>query len=347
MFQSKKGDTGIALTDPQKFFDLGQGLSPDENLMTEKTMYAEEFNFIRTIAKQSDTYSQIVLDAYKKGVNKVTYGTSGLPAQMGLIAKLISGGLKSKVYMVNIGGFDTHVQQQDATDVTKGNHPALLAQIADGISMFMKDALEQGFNERVIGLTVSEFGRRPYENGSRGTDHGAAGIQLVFGDGYNIRSSRYGNAPDLKNVDVDGDVVYQQDFRRIYADILQNWFNASDEDMRAILKLTAQDTIAPLGVIIKRSTSVRDVFDGLGENAVTVVPNPSWGEVVINFELSKPSDVRVNIFNSRGQFVSEVHSGWLIPGIYNIPAAISNSGAYLCIVRAGEQVIQKTFSVVR
>lgn len=347
LFQSQRGDMGIALTDPQKFFDLGQGLSPDEDYMTDQTPYAEEFNFIRTIAAQSDSYSQVVLDAYKKGVNKENYGTTGLAAQLGLIARLISGGLKSKVYMVSIGGFDTHVQQQDATDPTKGIHPSLMAQIANGVSRFMSDALQQGFSKRVAGLTVSEFGRRPYENGSRGTDHGAAGVQFVFGDGNNIRSSRYGNAPDLKDVDKNGDVVYQTDYRRIYADILMNWFNASEDDMRAILKLNANDTIAPLNVFIKRTTDVRDVFNGMGENAIAVHPNPSWGDVTVTLELAKPDDVRVSVFNSRGQLVRHIHEGVLMPGRIVIPANIATSGQYLCVVNAGGRMYQKPFTVVR
>jgi hypothetical protein len=302
---------------------------------------------IRTIAAQSDSYSQVVLDAYKKGVNKENYGTTGLAAQLGLIARLISGGLKSKVYMVSIGGFDTHVQQQDATDPTKGIHPALMSQIANGVSRFMSDALQQGFSKRVAGLTVSEFGRRPYENGSRGTDHGAAGVQFVFGDGNNIRSSRYGNAPDLKDVDKNGDVVYQTDYRRIYADILMNWFNASEDDMRAILKLNANDTIAPLNVFIKRTTDVRDVFNGMGENAIAIHPNPSWGDVTVTLELAKPDDVRVSVFNSRGQLVRHIHEGMLMPGRIVIPANISTSGQYLCVVNAGGRMFQKPFSVVR
>lgn len=341
LFQSQKGDMGIALTDPQKFFELGKGLSPDEDEMSGSSAFANEFNYIRTVARQSDSYSQIVLDAYSKGKNRATYPTSGLAAQMGLIARLISGGLKSKVYMCSMGGFDTHVQQQDGTDVTKGNHPALLSQIANAISLFMSDALQQGFADRVVGLTVSEFGRRPYENGSRGTDHGAASVQFVFGN--SINASRYGNAPNLKDVDKNGDIVYQNDYRRVYADVLQNWFDATEDDTTAILG----ERVAPLTVIRKRVTSVRDVFEGTGNDAVNIYPNPSFGEAYVNFELSRPSDVSVALFNVRGQFLRDLHKGWLAPGRYNFPALNLNNGAYLCIVRAGDQVIHKNFVVAR
>ncbi len=348
LFQSKKGDMGIALTDPQKFFELGQGLSPDEDPVNDGTAYADEFNFIRSIAKQSDSYSQIVLDAYNKGVNKVAYGKSGLAAQLGLVARLISGGLKSKVYMLSMSGFDTHVQQQESPDVTQGGHPSLLAQLANGIAMFMHDAEQQQFAKRVVGMTVSEFGRRPYENGSRGTDHGAAGVQFVFGDGYNVQSSRYGNAPDLSGVDKDGDVVYQNDYRTVYAAVLQNWFMTSEDDMRSILQLRDNETISPSKVIIRHETGVKDVFDGMGNSALRVSPNPSTsGEVTLSFELAQASDIRIDIFNTRGQSVLSVHKGWLLPGQYSIPATIEQSGSYFCIVRAGRQVLEQGITVLR
>ncbi len=347
LFQSKKGDTGIALTDPQKFFDLGQGLSPDEEALSDGSAYADEFNFIRSVAEQSDSYSQVVLDAYKSGVNKVNYGKGSLATQLGLVARLISGGLKSKVYMLSASGFDTHVQQQDADNPQLGNHPALLADLANAVAMFMHDAQQQQFATRVVGLTVSEFGRRPYENGSRGTDHGASGVQFVFGDGYNVQSSRFGNAPDLSNVDKDGDVVYQNDYRTVYAAILQNWFYTSEDDMRSILQLQPNDVISPSKVIIRHDMSVRDVFNGNGNDALRVNPNPTSGEVSISFELDEGSDIRIDIFNTRGQRVVAVKQGWLSPGPYRFTTTIDTTGMYVCMLRAGNQVLEQPITVLR
>lgn len=345
LFQSQKGDTGIALTDPQAFFDSGNGLSPDEAMLTDKTAYAEEFNYVRSIAMQSDVYSKVVLNAYKAGAakRKVTYPTTGLGAQMGIVSNLISGGLKSKVFLLNMGGFDTHVQQQDADDVTKGNHPGLLSQLANSIALFMDDALKQGFSNRVVGLTVSEFGRRPYENGSRGTDHGSSSVQFIFGDEASIRSSRYGHAPNLKDVDKNGDIVAQHDFRRIYFDVLENWFGASHDDAKKIMG----SDFAPLGIFKKRVSSVRDVFQGQGDNAVEIYPNPSIGDSYISFELSRPCNVQVKLYDALGKYHSTLHSGWLIPGNYKFAAQNMRSGAYICYVQAGEQTIQKPFVVMQ
>ena len=166
LLQSPKGDVGIALTDPEKFFELGQGLSPDLDPMSEDTRYGREFNFIRLVAEQSDQYSSVVKDAFDAGTNTVTYDDkNGFHRQMQLVSRLISGGLKSKVFLVYLGGFDTHVQQQN--DDLTGLHPYLLESLSSAVGLFQQDALQQGFADRVVGMTVSEFGRRPYENGSR------------------------------------------------------------------------------------------------------------------------------------------------------------------------------------
>ncbi|MCX7936941.1 MAG: DUF1501 domain-containing protein [Chlorobi bacterium] len=342
LFQSAKGDVGIALTDPQKFFELGRGASPDEEPLPELDAFAREFNYIRSVAMQADGYSRAVLDAYNRGRTTVDYGSRGLPAQLGMIARLISGGLKTKVYLCYLGGFDTHVQQQEADDVTKGVHPSLLSQLANGVALFMQDALQQGFAHRVVGITISEFGRRPYENGSRGTDHGAAGVQFVFGDGTSIRSSRFGTMPDLQNLDANGDLIYQHDYRRLYADILLNWFDATAEDTAAILG----ERIAPLNVIKRRTTTSSPLVE-TEENAVVIAPNPvsSTGQVMLS--LRQMAAVVLELYNTRGQFVGEVFHGLLPEGNSQLPLPPLQSGSYLLQCRVGEHLVHRSFTVAR
>jgi uncharacterized protein (DUF1501 family) len=343
LFQSAKGDVGIALTDPQKFFELGKGSTPDEDALPEVDMFAREFNYIRSIAAQADRYSQAVLDAYSRGRTTVNYGSRGLPAQLGMIARLISGGLKSKVYLCYLGGFDTHVQQQEADDVTKGVHPALLEQLANGVAQFMQDALQQGFAHRVVGITISEFGRRPYENGSRGTDHGAAGVQFIFGDGQSIRSSRFGTAPNLEQLDSNGDLIYQNDYRRLYADILLNWFDATPEDTAAILG----DRIAPLNVI-KRRVTTSVLPEDADHSALTVVPHPvvsGAGEVRVL--LRRLASVHLELYNVRGQFISELYRGLLPEGPSRIPLPVLSSGSFILQLRCSDAIVQTTFTVTR
>lgn len=340
LFQSAKGDVGIALTDPQKFFELGRGSTPDEEPLPELDDFAREFNYIRSVAAQADQYSQAVLDAYNRGRTTVDYGSRGLPAQLGMIARLISGGLKTKVYLCYLGGFDTHVQQQEADDVTAGVHPSLLKQLANGVALFMQDALQQGFARRIVGMTISEFGRRPYENGSRGTDHGAAGVQFVFGDGENIRSSRFGTAPNLEELDSNGDLIYQNDYRRLYADVLLNWFDATPEDSAAILG----DRIAPLNVIKRRSVTSVSPLDP-SRDSFAVIPNPviNTGEIVLR--LLRPAPATVELYNLRGQFIADLFNGFLPEGTSRLSLPTLRAGSYLVQMRIGEHLVQTTFVV--
>jgi len=323
LLRSPKGDAGIALTDPQKFFELGQGLSPDLDPMPEDTAYGHEFNFVRSVAEQSDKYSSVVKNAYDKGQNKVEYYNNGFVNQMKLVARLISGGLKSKVYLVYMGGFDTHVQQQFENQ--EGLHPFLLEMLSKGVGTFMQDALMQGFADRVVGMTVSEFGRRPYENGSRGTDHGASSIQFVFGNG--VRAGVYGEVPDLKNLDSNGDVRYQWDFRRVYADVIENWFGGKPSDTEGIL----EDRVLPLGVL-QRSTSVDDFYAGAIKVDVRVAPNPMRDHTTLEWYQSVPGLVNVDLYGTEGRFLQSVYADRVMPGTIRVPVSGIASGSYICTV---------------
>jgi uncharacterized protein (DUF1501 family) len=334
-----RGDMGIALADPEQFFQLGQGLSPDDAALTDSSTFASEFNYVRTIAQKSDAYSQLVKKAFDKGTNTVDYG-SGLAQQLRMVARLISGGLQSKVYLVYMGGFDTHVLQQQADG--SGSHPNLLHSLATGVTQFMQDALQQRFADRVVGMTISEFGRRPQENGSLGTDHGAASVQFVFGN--NVNANVFGNPFDLANLNNNGDLQYQYDYRRVYANVLQSWFGASEQDSTAILG----ERIAPLAVIKSRPTSVSDnAFRGASGNALSLSPNPSQGRSTLRFELRTAGEVDVSLFSTTGRLQRQMWSGFLPEGAHAIPLDVETSGAYICVVRVGGRVETVPLVVMR
>ncbi|MCU0331108.1 MAG: DUF1501 domain-containing protein [Candidatus Kapabacteria bacterium] len=324
LFQSPKGDIGIALTDPDKFFELGQGLSPDLAPMSEDSRYGREFNFVRLVAEQSDRYSTVVKEAFDRGRNTISYANNGFVKQLQLVARLISGGLKSKMYMVYMGGFDTHVQQQ--ADDNTGLHPFLLQSLSTGVGQFMEDMLNQGHAEKIVGLTASEFGRRPEENGSRGTDHGAASVQFVFGP--RVSSGVFGSSPNLDNLDGNGDVRHQNDFRRIYADVLETWFGGSPDDTEAVFG----ERILPLGVL-QQTTSIDDAYRGAGGVSVTAFPNPSTGSMTLSWNQQVPANVTVDVWTMDGRHAETLHRGWHSVGDQRIVISPGQSGTYLCSVR--------------
>jgi len=125
------------------------------------------------------------------------------------------------VYFVSIGGFDTHSNQLI-------NHGGLLAQLSDALQAFQKDLEGHKLDKQVTTMTFSEFGRRPNENDSAGTDHGTAAPLFVIGS--NVKGGMYGTAPNL-NLKKNQDVEYSTDFRQVYSTMLEKWMNCSAKDV--------------------------------------------------------------------------------------------------------------------
>ncbi len=149
------------------------------------------------------------------------YPTSGLGQKMETVAKLIASGLQTKVYYVRLDGFDTHANQPDA-------HAALLREVGEGISTFVRDINAHGDGDRVMVMCFSEFGRRVAENASDGTDHGTAGPVLVAGN--QVQAGLIGKHPSLSDLD-QGDLKFHTDFRQVYAAVLENWLSCDSESV--------------------------------------------------------------------------------------------------------------------
>ena len=119
------------------------------------------------------------------------------------------------VVRVSLGGFDTH-SNQPAT------HQRLLRELADGMVAIRSALVELGRWEDTVVMTYSEFGRRPRENQSNGTDHGTASVQFVTGG--RVRGGLYGEAPALARLDGNGNLPHTVDFRSLYATVLERWW---------------------------------------------------------------------------------------------------------------------------
>lgn len=146
---------------------------------------------------------------------------NGFASSMQTVAKLVTGGLKTRVYYLSLGGFDTHANQPY-------NHANLMGTLAETIGAFYEDLKLQGRDKDVAVMTFSEFGRRAKENASSGTDHGAASVMFVAGGG--VQGGIYGDYPSLTDLD-DGDLKFQTDFRRVYATLLDKWVGSSSQNV--------------------------------------------------------------------------------------------------------------------
>ena len=149
------------------------------------------------------------------------------------VAAMIAANLPTRVYYVSLGGFDTHANQP-------GRHDRLLAEYARGVRAFWDDLRRLGHAERTLMMSFSEFGRRVAQNGSNGTDHGAAAPMFLFGP--SVKPGVLGTHPSLTDLD-NGDLKFTADFRAVYATVLQDWLK---EDPTPILG--GRDTLPLLQV---------------------------------------------------------------------------------------------------
>ena len=147
------------------------------------------------------------------------YPGNRLSRKLQTVARMINSGLKTRVYYVQLNGFDTHARQA-------GAHTSLLRQVSGAVSAFVNDMVAHGHGDRVVCLCFSEFGRRVQENASEGTDHGTAGP--VFLAGSPVKAGLHGDSPDLSDL-IDGDLKHSIDFRRVYASVLSGWLNSRAE----------------------------------------------------------------------------------------------------------------------
>jgi uncharacterized protein (DUF1501 family) len=161
--------------------------------------------------------SKRITEALGSDDSPVKYPETELAARLKTIAQLIDAGLSTRIYYVELDGFDTHSQQAAA-------HAALLRQYAGAMSAFMEDVAHRGHGDRVLTASFSEFGRRVAENASAGTDHGAAAP--VFLCGAHVRPGLTGEHPSLVDLE-DGDLKHHTDFRQVYAALLERWLRAT------------------------------------------------------------------------------------------------------------------------
>lgn len=157
----------------------------------------------------------------------VTYPNNGFAQALRMIAGAMVRGVGTKVFWVQTGGYDTHASQNP--NVANGSYNTLMATLNDGLFAFYQDLLNQGLLDDTLILQFSEFGRRITENGSQGTDHGAAGLMMAIGG--SVRGGIYGTAanlqpgsPTLENNS--GDVRHETDFRSVYAKVIDAWLGA-------------------------------------------------------------------------------------------------------------------------
>jgi uncharacterized protein (DUF1501 family) len=298
---SQVGSMGTVFEDPSTFFQLVNGSTAD-NDPPPATIAGEELKFLKAIASQSIQYSGVIKTGADKGKNVITYPNTNLARQLSIVAKLISGGLQTPVYLTTIGGFDTHANQL-------GQHANLLKTVSDAIASFQMDIERQGLANNVVLMTFSEFGRRLNQNGTAGTDHGTAAPVFVVGKG--VKGGLLGGDLDLINLDSSGDIKHKYDYRQLYTAVLQDHLGMNATDTRSVLMKDFEKL--PVFRVSSENPDQQPDFELVGAS-----PNPFGEYTRIKYRLHKKQDIRLSIMDLLGHELEVIAQGTQEDGTYNV-----------------------------
>lgn len=358
----------IALNNPSQFYNLAEefylpvnltAINPPSHL--HGTPYHDELNYIIQMQEKSDDYASRLKDVYDAGANSmnVTYPekypfsapnsfkNNELAPQLKMIARLLSGGIKTRIFLTRITRFDTHAEQVTSYDPSMGGHAALLYHISSAMKAFQEDLKGLSLEDRVMSVTFSEFGRRPASNASYGTDHGTAAPMFIFGKCVNPGVS--GTNPSLDNLDSHGNIKIQHDYRQVFTGILKDWMGASDDALSESntrfheyipnrLDLVSCSAISGIPAKNPAELRINECF-----------PNPATSTTTISFTIAKRAEVRISIVNQEGMVLKEVFRGEKSQGNYIIQENISMlpAGIYLVRIEAASYTSSKKLVIAR
>jgi uncharacterized protein (DUF1501 family) len=217
-----KNKTAMAFIDIKKINDT---LKQEnfKNLNSHAQEHEESLtNYLYQTLQEVKSGTNYIHEKNKIYTNDFTYPDSGFAKQLKTIADLILSGVDTKVFYVTLSGFDTHTNEVQ-------RHHRLMKLYSEATNAFLENLKQKNKLDDTLVMTFSEFGRRVEENAAQGTDHGTAGNVWLLGG--KLKKAGVLNAlPDLQNLNA-GDLVYKEDFRNIYATILDNWLGASSKSI--------------------------------------------------------------------------------------------------------------------
>jgi uncharacterized protein (DUF1501 family) len=340
VLQGSNVSLGMAISSISSFYDIiNNYVDP-----APPTPAGHELTFIRYIAQQTETYNAVIKDAASKANNISTLYPAGntLADQLKIVARLIAGGLKTPIYVVSMGGFDTHSAQVDPTDHTIGAHATLLKKLSDAVYAFFDDANKLDISSRVAAMTFSEFGRRIISNASEGTDHGSAAPVMVFSP--QVNPGILGTNPVIPtNATASDNVKMQFDYRTIYSAVLADWFQLPQADVDNIL----MNPYTPLPIFRHPAGIENTTGYGSDEILKQNFPNPFINSTTIGFN-SDGGIVSIELFDVQGRRVRTVSNEQYNRGYHEITIERGSltPGIYFCKLVNGKNKCTRQMTVV-
>jgi uncharacterized protein (DUF1501 family) len=219
-----KGDVlkGIATKNPTSLYNNTKTPYFKKVLDSQRDVHLSEHNlgYLYKTMIEAKSSAKYIFETSKTYNSTLTYPNNPFGKQLKTTAQLINSSVESKVFYVSMGGFDTHVRQEKKQN-------KLLQTYSEAMDVFVKDLEQKDTFKDTLILTFSEFGRRVQQNAANGTDHGAANNVFIIGKNLK-KQGFYNEAPNLIDLDKNGDIKYTVDFRSIYATILDKWLEVDD-----------------------------------------------------------------------------------------------------------------------
>ena len=296
--------------DPAGFYSLVQTIGGAPLETVPDSDYGDELAYIMGVEKAVDSYSEYITKAFNAGSNALSnYPQTTLANQLKTIARLIKGGCKTKIYLCNMGGFDTHGDQLAPEGlVTLGGHADLLRRLSDAVQYFFNDLDGMGLGDQVAACTFSEFGRCAKENGSAGTDHGTLAPMLLFGKA--LKAGVSGTNVNLGNLTGDNQLQgLQFDYRQVFATLLQDWLGASNN----VLSTALFDGFAKMPLIDAQMVVNPDCYigDTVGtwdetnnKHTLRIAPNPAVTRTEVTLYSQSAYPARLTLHSITGQVVA-------------------------------------------
>ena len=337
ILQGPVGPMGMNIANQTILDRLADGGQLYDEQDVPNSYHGTELSFLRTIANDAYQYAGVISNALDAGSNAIEYpGANSLANDLASVSRMIKGGLPSRIYLVSMGGYDTHANQLN-------RHQGLMEDLGGAMKAFYDDLASTGHSERVLMMTFSEFGRRVEENGSRGTDHGTAAPLFVMGDG--VDGGFFGQAPDLLNLDSRDNLQFSTDFRSVYATVLDRWLGVNSASVDALFSQPFERLD-----FVPQGTSVHTEAETIGEFRLHQnYPNPFNSHTEIGFTLPHQEEVRISVFNMAGQRVDVVTDRSYARGTHYVRLDASElpSGAYVYRLETGTRSLTRQLTVVK
>ena len=298
--------------DSENFYTVLNGLSGQApSNIPNNSHYGAELQYIVDTDASANIYSQSIQNAFNApgSNNLVTYPDTDLANQLKTVARLMRGGIETKVFMVTIGGFDTHNAQNQGSGDINGRHAELLNEVSTAVDAFVEDVNSDSIGDDIIGITFSEFGRKAKQNGNLGTDHGEIAPMFVFGKP--VQGGVSGTNVDLTEATSNNNwqiKTVQHDYRQVFATLMQDFLGAENAVVdNAFFDQTNNESFSVKKIqdIIKPSHYVDSTCYALSNNTTknetfwAAYPNPVYDKLFIN-PITNNSQVKYDICNTNG-----------------------------------------------